>query len=564
MHGLLYLPDPPPKEPVSLLLNVHGHWGAGVAADEVNRRAQIAARSGWMVLSITSRGMEHGGTTPAWRRLHHREALYAQLRSRRSGGTPLGWDVVAGWSAVDLASTGRLPLPVDMDRIGIMGFSGGAERAAAIAATDPRVGPVVVGAYEYAFSSGHGHASCSCGAVRGAAVPLQDPAYREVPIPPSVGGYQQPVQGWRWLGLAACRPGVRSSPRRVLAWDNLPDDISDSELFAVAGVESREVPGMHGVTAEMAAVSWGWMESVFGAAVPKDRIEEAEAWTVDNYLEIQPRTWLPLTESQPAPGRFEQGPPPWRVDAMPSPAAARAMLGLIDEDGGLVDPGLPLLFAGEAEQTLLLTGDGKPRTPRSGESWLVVLGEEAPLDALGGLAALSSARPEAVILVVRHRLLADGVDIALPVRWGIELGTPALSIAVYDVLMAHRRLADHPAVNPARIGVLALGSGAVPGLQAALLIGEGGPISLVGAPTTLFFDGPRQGDEPFAPWPEWAMVPLPGGASFDPWVAARSLGDRIRWLDPRGGDGRAWDAHLPHGAIVSSLPDLLAPDRRPQ
>jgi len=57
-------------------------------------------------------------------------------------------------------------------------------------------------------------------------------------------------------------------------------------------------------------------------------------------------------------------------------------------------------------------------------------------------------------------------------------------------------------------------------------------------------------------------VPLPGGASFDPWLAVRSLEDRVRWLEPMGGDGAPWDANLPHGAIVSNVSDLLAPDRR--
>jgi hypothetical protein len=564
VHGLIYAPDPPPPGPVPLLLNVHGHWGGGVSSDEVNRRAQVAARGGWLVLSIAGRGMELGGDTPGWRQLHHRDALYAQLRSRRSGGTPLGWDVVAGWSAVDLAAAGRLPLPVDMQRIGVMGFSGGAERAAAIAATDPRVGPVVIGAYEYAFSSGHGQASCSCGVVRGAGEPLGDPAWATSPMPESVTGYSQPVQSWRWLALAACQPGAHPAPRPLLAWDNQPEDVVESELLLVPGVEVRTVPGIHGVTPAMAAASWGWMEAAFGAAVPQSALRAATERAESSYLEIQPRTFLPLAPTQPAPGQFEQGPPPWRVDALPSPAAARAMLAVVDADGEPSDPGPGLRVGGSGRESLTPAPVGERRAPRTRAAWLVVEDEAGTLSTLGGLAALQAARPEAVFLVVRHRLLEDGQDPAPVSRFGIEQGVPALGVVVYDVLQAYRRLVRHPEVDPAHVGMLALGSAGVAALQAALLVGEVDVVALAGAPVTLFFDGPRSGERPFAPWPEWTMVPLPGGASFDPWLAARSLEDRVRWLGPRGGDGTPWTEHLPHGAAVETLEALLAPDRRPR
>jgi len=564
VHALAYLPEPAPTAPVPMLINTHGHWGAGFLSDEVNRRSQLAARGGWLVLSIAGRGMELGDATPAWRQLHHRDALYAQLRSRRSGDTPLGWDVVAGWSAVDLAAAGRLPLPVAMDEIGVMGFSGGAERAAALAATDPRIGPVVLGAYEYAFSSGHGHASCSCGVVRGAGEPLDDPVYAARPMPEVVSGYRVPVQSWRWLGLAACKPGKTPSPRPLLAWDGQPDDVIDSELLSVPGVQQRAVPGLHGVTGKVAAESWGWMVTALGGAISRAEISAAERAAEAGYLQIQASTVLPLMETQPAPGQLEQGPPPWRVHGPPNPTAAQRMLGLLDGLGDKGDPGAQLLMQSQAEQTLVPASDGEPGAPRRRAAWLVVLGEDEVLAGLGGLASVAAARPDAVVLAVRHRLALPGADVGPPNRLGIEVGTPAMGVVLQDVLAAHRRLVEHPDVDPTRIGFLGLGSGGVAALQAALLIGDGGPVALVSAPTTLFLDGPRSGDAPFAPWPEWTQVPLPSGASFDPWHGAQALEARVRWLDPRGGDGGAWTEHLPHGTLVTSLDELMKPSRSRQ
>ena len=370
------------------------------------------------------------------------------------------------------------------------------------------------------------------------------------------------MQAWRWLGLAACRPGMTPSPRPVLGWDRESADRSERELRMVPGVDIRQAAESGGLGAGGAATSWGWMSAAFGTDVSRSRIEESENWIAKHSSQAGRIPSFSFVESQPAPGRFEQGPPPWRVDETPNPAAAQMMLGLVGGRGEPSDPGLALQVLEETEETLLEPKDAA--VPPSGrrDAWLVVLGEDAPLQAVGGLAAVAEARPDAVVLVLRHRLLARDGDIARPVSLGIELGVPALGVAVHDVLAAHRSLTNHPDVNPAGIGMLAIGSGAVPALQAALLIGEGGPIGLVQAPTTLFFEGPREGDAPFTPWPEWVMVPLPGGASFDPWLAVRSLEDRVRWLEPMGGDGAPWDANLPHGAIVSNVSDLLAPDRR--
>lgn len=537
VHALLYVPAPPPDAAAPLLLNVHGHWGDGIVSDEVHRRASVAARRGWVVLSLASRGMELESRTPGWRRQHDADGLYAQLRARRSGGTPVGWDVVAGWSAVDLAAAGALPVAIDLDRIVVMGFSGGSERAAAVAATDPRVSAAVVGAYEYAFSSGFGQSQCSCGVVRGAGEPLAEPVFTGSDVGEVKSGYREPVAAWRWLGLAACMPGATPRARAVLAWDSEPDDVTDSELFSVGTVERRPVPGVHGITPKMAEASVRWAEEAVGFA--------GRARTSVDLTVVHPETLMPLAETQPAPGNKEQGQPPWRVDGLPNPAAARRWLGLDDPEDvrGLGDGSVVHREA---------TVDGA----RSG--FVVVLGEDAAWERLGGLDALAAMRPDVEWAVVRHRLV-DGEVVAS--RYGIETGQPPLGIAVRDVLAAHRALAARPGVDGKRIGFLGVGSGGLPALQAALFVGESGPIALASAPVTLFFDGPREGGV-FAPWPPWMMVAGPGGATFDPWLLAKPLADRVRWLDPRGGDGAPWTAHLPHGETVTELSALVAPDTR--
>jgi hypothetical protein len=159
-------------------------------------------------------------------------------------------------------------------------------------------------------------------------------------------------------------------------------------------------------------------------------------------------------------------------------------------------------------------------------------------------------------------------------RLGSATGLAPLAIPVHDLLAAHAALRLRGDVDPARIAWLGIGAGGPAVLAAAVLVGEGGPVALAHAPVTLWFDGPgqdladgRRGPrrwvrEPFHPWPATLLVGAEGGIAADPWHLAHALHGRLRWLDPRGGDGGPWSEHLPWGRVVESLPELLD-DREP-
>ncbi len=585
VFGAVYRPDPVPEGALPLLINVHGHWGGGIEADEVNRRAILFAQQGWLVLSVANRGVEHGIDTPAWRRSHGRPAGFALARIRRGGGAALTWDITAARTGLDLALTGQLGASVDRERIATIGFSGGAERAAVLAAVDPRIAAVVLGAYEYAFSSGHGAAGCSCGAVRGANEPLTDHPLQGTDLPSNASGDTVPIQGWRWLALAGCRPGVSVTPRPVLLWDNFFDDAVDVELAALPKVTRRDVTGQHGVSPEVAAGSWSWLDETLGRA-PGVSPEEA-AQKADAGYSVMHRGWRPpLPETLPAPGQKEQGPPPWRADPGVRPEALLRLLGLGEEPSPAVrlgireETGVDVLPAIAAQERLALDGGVGGLTARGRAGWLVVTGGtpgpvpadftdkvdlpwvdgDAQLAGLGGLGALRELAPDAVFARVDLRVGRTAEADVSASGWGAELGVPPMGVAVQDVLDAHKRLRSHPEVDPAKVGLVGIGPGGVQVLHAAGLIGEGGPGGLAGAPVTQGFEGASTGPV-FYPWPSWTVAPVRGGASLDPWPAAVALGDRLRWLDPRGGDGQSWVEELPAGALAKDLAGLLKETR---
>ena len=146
-------------------------------------------------------------------------------------------------------------------------------------------------------------------------------------------------------------------------------------------------------------------------------------------------------------------------------------------------------------------------------------------------------------------------------RWGLELGSPPLGLSVHDVLKAHDQLASLPEVDPAKIGIVGVGSGGPAALWAARIIGGHSPVLVVHSPATLAWDGPYSGDAlaPAGPWPPTLFVADRFGASLDPWMSLTGLAPRLRWLDPRGGDGQPWKetVALP-GTIVQSLPAGLS------
>ncbi len=537
VHAQLFLPSPLPPGELPLLINSHGHWGAGLAAREVAGRSQMFAREGWAVLSVASRGVEHGEVAvPAWRRAHFNDGLYGEMRSRRGGKTPLGWDVVALWGGLDAALAGRMGAPIRSDAVAVMGFSGGAERAVALAASEPRIRAAVVGATEYAFATQNGQALCSCGAL---------PGSRE----------QSPA----WLAQLACRPGSPPSPRPALLWQDpaSADPRVATRLREFSSLTVRNT-AQHGVSDSQAAQSLLFLEEALlnRPATPErsgDLIERLHK----HYLQLDHRLHMPLSGAS-APGLLEQGVPPWRGAGPVQVAAARAALGLpahglpSERPPGLQPPEMKLRHA---------------RALQSGVGWVVVLASEpgdTTEDDWTNTAASGTAlgrddhiAADAPALFVRPAVAASAQSDQRTSRWSIESAGTALGLAVEDVLEARDRLRKVRGVVPAKLGFVGIGAGSVPALWAAILAGEGGPVVLIDAPVTLWWDGPR-GDERAQPWPSWLLSPKPGGAALDPWLAARSLGDRVRWLRPRDGSGEAWKGKRIPGTQVDTAEQLFA------
>ena len=547
VHGLWLEPDPLPAGPLPLLVNVHGHWEAGVEADEVLYRSQLFAGQGWAVLAVASRGREQGDApVPAWRAAHFADGLYGEARVRRSGKTPLGWAVVAAWGGIDAALAGRFSeARIDREAVAVSGFSGGAEQAAVVAATDPRVDGVVLGSFEYGFGSDDGNAACSCGALAGG----HDPARRS-----------------RWLASAACRPGAPPTPRAVLAWDGQPD-LGTSDGLAALGAEVRPTGGFHGINHPMAAWSWAFLERrLRGAVISPEQEDAARIGATSAWFPVDPELRLAWSSGQPGPGLVEQGRAPWKGPGAIRPEVVRRLLGLGEDQ---VPPGQG--WAGLGDRLLEVH---PPRGVADGRGWVVVAAStpardpEDPLryddpEVLGMVpAATRHLDPSASFAVVWPRT-SGGASLDERVsRQAIERGGAPLGLAVEDALDAADRLAARPDTSPDRIGFVGLGAGGPVALWAALLRGGDSPVLVIDGPATLWWDGPREGDESLVrPWPVWLHAPIPQGASLDPWLAASALGDRVRWAAPRGGDGRPWQGRQPPGRVVEDPREVLGPQQ---
>ena len=542
VHALLFLPSPLPDGGLPLLLNAHGHWGAGLAAREVAGRSQMFAREGWAVLSVASRGAEHGAQdVPDWRRAHFSDGLYGEMRARRGGKTPLGWDVVALWGGLDAALAGRLGVAIRSDAVAVMGFSGGAERAITLAASDPRVGASVVGATEYAFATQNGQALCSCGAL--------------------LGGRSQ---GPAWLAQIACRPGNPPRERPALLWQDpasadsrVQDLLQDFTQVVVRPTEQ------HGVSDSQAAESLLFLEeALLGRDAPPERPATLVSELREHYLQLDERLHQPLLGAG-APGHAEQGLPPWRGAGPVRIAAARATLGLPPSGTasarppGLAPPQMKLRHA---------------RSLQSGYAWVVVVASkpgETPAAEWAstppGSAALGAddfITGDAPAIFVRPAVAASATSDRRASRWSIDGPGTALGLAVEDVLEAHARLRQVRGVVPQKIGFVGIGAGAVPALWAAALLGVGGPIALIDAPITLWWDGPEPA-EGTQPWPSWLLPPRASGAALDPWLAARSLSERVRWLRPKNGSGAPWTGQRLPGATVKTAEQLFVRAARP-
>ena len=559
--ALWVAPDPPPPGPVPLLIGAQGHFGAGSESDEELRKAELFAQEGWAVLLVVNRGDERGDeTVPGWRTVHGAHGLYGEMRVRQGGTTPLAWDVAAARSALAHARAGDFRMTIDTDRIAVFGVSGGSERAVALAAVELGVRAVVLGAAEYAFSTDEGHAGCTCGALRGA---------EEI-----VDGERHAA---RWLALSACRPVDPPEFRPVLVWDNQPADGMEGPLRRLGGpVEIRPSPA-HGLSSDQVLESWVFLERVIlGRERAAAEVARVAKELDENYVAVDPRGRPTRPPTTPGPGRYEQGPPPWRVDSVQPIARLREALHL---EAAQADPA-PAAWSSLPPPEPLLDGPAVgPNTHR--RAWIVL---SAPVPQAGaadpsrGLQFSSSpGSSEETVAWLRNRVGADDLIAVVPPRvglhWdddlfrarlGVASGIPALAFPVADGLAAHTGLRARGDVDPARIGWIGLGAGGPPMMAAAAIVGEGGPVLLLHAPVTLWFDGPGQDhadghrgkprweQDSFHPWPGTLLVPWRGGEVADPWQLAHTLGDRIRWFDPRGGDAGEWTANLPWGRVVAS------------
>ncbi|MEE2829410.1 MAG: hypothetical protein VX498_09490 [Myxococcota bacterium] len=529
--GLWFLPVPRPEGPLPLLVNVHGHWGAGVESDEVLFRSELFAREGWAVLSVATRGMELGGApVPLWRASHFEPGLYSEMRERRTGRTPLAWNVEAALRGLDLAIEGDFGGgPIDRQALAAIGISGGSEIAALLAATEPRIQAVVLGSFEYAFGTQKGGASCSCGAVNG-------------------GG--EVATASRWLALAGCRPGRSPRNRPVLAWDGQPSSGMAGPLAALGEpVVVRVLEEVHGFSHAMAAASWAFLEEqVRGRARSFEDEDRVRAGTAAAWLPLGPSTRMPWSAGRPSVGLAAQGAAPWAQPFSVRPEEARRQLGL-GPAGRREDPGASWFGIRDPDAIRIHRAKGVP----DGHGWVVVLGsgpepEGEPLfrreTARFGdrsVEHLPSMAPRAAFAQVTPRPAVDPEKDSATTRWAIERGSAPLGLAVHDALEARDRLAALPEVDPKAVGFVGVGAGGPAALWAALLSGGDAPVVLSDAPVSLWWDGPRSGTPgPERPWPTWLLAAGPQGATLDPWHPASSLGKRVRWLSPRGGDGRPW------------------------
>ena len=147
----LYLPEAPGKLPG--VLNVHGHWLKGKAANRVFERCHTMARAGFVVLSVDALGSGERGTQPGAFEPHGRQIAAGVLSI---GETLLGMQVYDNMRGIDMLQSLER---VDAERIGVTGASGGGNQTMWLSALDDRVRaaiPVVsVGTFEAYVTNGN-------------------------------------------------------------------------------------------------------------------------------------------------------------------------------------------------------------------------------------------------------------------------------------------------------------------------------------------------------------------------------------------------------------------------
>jgi hypothetical protein len=418
----------------------------------------------------------------------------------------------------------------------------------------------VLAAYEYAFGSQRGSAACSCGVLAG-------------------GG--DGAKAGRWLALGACRFGRKSVARPILLWDAQPDSERSAALLGHGLATSlRLVPGVHAFTPPMAAASWAWMEEALGgsdrADVPGAGQTGPSTGNEDAARTATRAAWqhVPVRLRPNWPGgmlgvgRVPGTKAPWETPFAPELANIRTTLALGTESTP-TDPGEG--WVGPLEAAAIEVQ--RPRVTPDGSAWVVVLGQgpvavgiapSFPADAalLDGLpvAHLRGLTGGSAVAFLTPRGEVSPAAEPLLTRWGIEQGRAPLGLSVHDVLTVHAQLAALPEVDPSKVGFIGIGSGGPAALWAARLLGGDSRVFLVHAPATLWWDGPRSpvkaeddvaSSVPLRPWPTTLFVAGRFGGSTDPWMTLAALAPRLRWLDPRAGDGSPWSAPpvLPGGVV---------------
>ena len=147
---------PAGEGPFPAVINMHGHWSEGKAAESVQAVGHSLAKNGYVCLSMDAFGAGER-TTNHMDFEYHGSNLGASLMN--IGETLLGVQVVDNMRAVDLLSTLSF---VDAENIGATGASGGGNQTLWFAAIDDRVKaamPVVsVGTFESAVMG----SNCVC------------------------------------------------------------------------------------------------------------------------------------------------------------------------------------------------------------------------------------------------------------------------------------------------------------------------------------------------------------------------------------------------------------------
>ncbi|WP_339922309.1 acetylxylan esterase [uncultured Cyclobacterium sp.] len=150
----LFVPEG--KGPFPAVINMHGHWSEGKAAENIQSVGHSLAKSGYVCLSMDAFGAGERATEHMDFE-YHGSNLGASLMN--IGETLLGVQVIDNMRAVDLLLT--LPY-VDGENIGATGASGGGNQTMWFAAIDERVKaamPVVsVGTFESAVMG----SNCVC------------------------------------------------------------------------------------------------------------------------------------------------------------------------------------------------------------------------------------------------------------------------------------------------------------------------------------------------------------------------------------------------------------------